>query len=43
MAMEWDRMAVDWNAGMEKLVAGGDAIKPIFRKTVGHLQQNWRW
>ena len=40
--VDWDRMAVDWNADVEKMVAGGNAIKPIFRKTVGHLQQHWR-
>ena len=40
--MDWDRMAVDWNASVEKMVGGRDAIKPIFRKMVSHVQQDWK-
>ena len=38
-----DKMAVDWNADVDNMIkAGKDAIRPIFRKTAGHLEQYWK-
>ena len=39
----WDKMAVEWNRDVDDMIkAGKDAIRPISRKTAGHLEQYWK-